>query len=164
MRQWTWWIINGVLLCAVGLGGYLHSTLDVSGPPAARAPEPAPLETVLAGGMRQAPSGAVGPLWRVAYLLGHRPIPPSATGAPSGGAGGPPPSTGESAPLVVEWLSYVGVVTTADGTQLWYFKDSRSGRVIRPQEGEGGSSWILEEQRDDGFILSRDGVRYWVVR
>jgi hypothetical protein len=164
MRHWLWWIVNGLFVCAVGTGVYLHATLEVGTPKAPQAPESAPLEAELSGLTHVEPAGTAGPLWRVAYFLGHRPEPESEVEAPPAESAEVDTAEQESEPLVVDWLSFVGAITAADGAQRWYFKDSRSGRVIRPAHHEGGSHWLLEQVRDDGFILRREGVRYSVTR
>lgn len=171
MKQRLWWIINGFLVCAVFAGVYLHASLRAGDPPVPQASASAPLPAGLLGVAAEAPgvpageaSGATGPVRQVAGLLGYRPAPAPPADAPPAEAEEDASAGPEPEPLVVEWLSYVGVVTAADGVELRYFKDSRSGRIIRPVDREGGSSWLLEEERKDGFILSRDAVQYWVSR
>ena len=95
----------------------------------------------------------------VARLLGWRPPVVAAADAPE---------TALDRPKVVEpktqpatWLSFVGRVRR-DGTgDIWYFKDSRDGRIVsasadKPAAGKAGADYAVVGRNGNTLVLERD--------
>jgi len=59
------------------------------------------------------------------------------------------------------WIRYVGVITGADGTSWHYFKDGRSGRIIRGSTDPGPDQIHLSPTADR-YILEVGAIRLGV--
>jgi hypothetical protein len=70
----------------------------------------------------------------------------------------PKPVEPKSAP----WISFLGIVGGKGGTR-YYFKDSRSNRIIALAEGEREGEWLLVEKESGGFVLEVERERYRVT-
>jgi hypothetical protein len=71
----------------------------------------------------------------------------------------PPPAAPE--PQRAAWLQYLGSADK-DGNKVYYFKDTRSNRVIALREGERKSQWELAARTKDGFVLRVESSSYLV--
>lgn len=61
------------------------------------------------------------------------------------------------------WIRYVGTITESDGVAYRYFKDDRTGRVIRAAEGRSLDGWNLTPRGNGSFLLT-DGTDSLLVR
>lgn len=61
----------------------------------------------------------------------------------------------------VPWLVYLGLVGFGD-VDKYYFKDTRSNRVVALALGQENTEWLLEKKTSGEFILRIDGVQYSV--
>ncbi len=64
-----------------------------------------------------------------------------------------PPPVPEKKPVDAPWLSYLGYTSAAQGKPTYYFKDTRSGRLIKVTPGESSGGWSLLEVKDNRMIL-----------
>jgi hypothetical protein len=70
-----------------------------------------------------------------------------------------PPPMPEKKPVDAPWLSYLGYTSAAEGKATYYFKDTRSGRVIKVTDGESVGGWSLLGVKDNRMILqNKDDV------
>lgn len=72
-----------------------------------------------------------------------------------------------SAPAVLEahWMKPLGTITDAEGSSRLYFKDTRTGRLYRFRvDGTPELELALLETRADRYLVSIDGIRYFVKR
>jgi len=76
---------------------------------------------------------------------------------PSVAAPPPPPEK----PSSVAWLKYLGYAER-DGAPSYYFKDSRSNRVIALRRDERNTEWQLVEKTAEGFLLREGSSLYFV--
>lgn len=83
---------------------------------------------------------------------------PSGSGRPAPGTR-VPPQTPEA--LDVPWISYLGMVEQA-GLPYYYFKDSRSNRILALAQGKKEDEWVLESRDSSGFIVKVGEERYHV--
>ncbi len=93
-----------------------------------------------------------------AFLFGVRP-PKSGGNAPDVKAA--PQNTG---PQNAEWITYIGLIATPEGEKKYYFKDTRSSRIIKVALGETAGGWTLAGMSDSGFTLKNDGKTYLVEK
>jgi len=93
-----------------------------------------------------------------AFLFGVRP-PKRGGNAPDVKAA--PQNTG---PQNAEWITYIGLIATPEGEKKYYFKDTRSSRIIKVALGETAGGWTLAGMSDSGFTLKNDGKTYLVEK
>lgn len=97
------------------------------------------------------------PPGEVASLFGWNPKP-----APLPGSGEQTPDRGMT-PAV--WIRHLGEVETYDGSLDIFFKDERSGRVLRVRRGDApGHDDRLVEATPEYFTIAMDGGTYLVPR
>lgn len=72
--------------------------------------------------------------------------------------GGPPTRRVADAP----WLSLIGSVTQADGESSYFFKNERTGGVLRLSPAQSNDGWGLEINEEGDFLIERDGDLYRV--
>ncbi len=81
---------------------------------------------------------------------------------PSAPAQALPAATTEKKPTDAPWLAYLGYSSGAEGGQSYYFKDTRSGRVIKVTQGETAGDWTLVGVTEGRMILQNKGETYAV--
>jgi len=62
------------------------------------------------------------------------------------------PSQPERA-IDAQWIHYVGTITGSDGVTYSYFKDQRSGQIIRAATGRTVDGWTIEKSGPGQVIL-----------
>jgi hypothetical protein len=98
-------------------------------------------------------------LTKCAYLFGVRPpVYSSSTGLSTSAK---PMDTG---PEKASWLRYIGLIAESDGEKKYYFKDTRSNRVIKLSLGQADQNWTLSEIADSHFILKNEEKTYIVEK
>lgn len=78
-----------------------------------------------------------------------------------------PPTKAQPAALEIpkiSWLSLIGSITQADGRTFYFFKNERSGAVIRLSPTEPIEGWTLEVPAAGEYLIGKDGERYRVRR
>lgn len=178
MKRWRWTAANSLLAVVGAVALVLNLTLGSgdrdgdtrrgpapeveAGFPAGPASgmeqiRPSSSDASGTGGAGRYPAGveALSPE-TVALALGwRRPRPVAAAAAPEGQTTSPA--------RVARGLRYVGSITESDGVAYRYFKDDRSGRMVRAAEGRCVEGWILSP-RGDGTWLLENGSEQLIVR
>lgn len=72
----------------------------------------------------------------------------------------PPPAVGEVPEA--SWLALIGSVTQADGRHFYFFKNERTGVVMRLSPTQPAEGWALELPTAGGYVVEKDGQRYRV--
>jgi hypothetical protein len=72
-----------------------------------------------------------------------------------------PASPPKPVPANAPWITYLGLASEK-GVTRYYFKDSRSTRIIALSEAKEEGEWALESKDDSGFVLRQDGALYRV--
>ncbi|HUX13663.1 MAG TPA: hypothetical protein VMW87_11590 [Spirochaetia bacterium] len=93
---------------------------------------------------------------RIAAALGWTPPVPHSNLADPPPPGKPPPT---AQPVEGNWIRYVGAIIDADGLCCRYFKDERSGRMIRAAVGRRIEDWLLTECGDGFYLLDNGDVQ-----
>jgi hypothetical protein len=70
----------------------------------------------------------------------------------------------EKKPTEAPWLAYLGFSSGAEGKPTYYFKDTRSGRVIKVTQGDTASDWTLAGITQDRMILRNKDDLFAVKR
>jgi hypothetical protein len=69
----------------------------------------------------------------------------------------------QSAPPVnADWIKYVGTITSEEGRLLYFFKNSRTGRMIRLSLSAPDRDWKMLAYEKGIFTLEENGIRYIV--
>lgn len=123
--------------------------------------------TIAPGGERaQVPQAAAGDARRIESA------PPDAlltlfvkkTPVPSAPRPARAPGSVEKKPVDAPWLNYLGYSSGADGKPLHFFKDTRTGRLIKLSKGETSGGWALVEIGESRFVLKNNDDLYIVTK
>ncbi len=76
----------------------------------------------------------------------------------------PPVVVAKEPPVAVPWLKYVGYATDAEGSPLYYLKDTRNGKVIRVAPGSASTEWSLLEVTEERLVVRFGDDEYVVDR
>ncbi len=68
----------------------------------------------------------------------------------------------EKKPVDAPWLSYLGYYSKAEGKPYYWFKDTRTGRVIKVSKGETSGEWALLEISGNRMVLRYNNELYAV--
>jgi hypothetical protein len=68
----------------------------------------------------------------------------------------------EEKPLDAAWLRYLGYYAAAEGKPCYWFKDTRTGRVIKVSKGQASGEWTLLEISGDRMLLKYNNELYTV--
>jgi hypothetical protein len=60
------------------------------------------------------------------------------------------------------WLNYLGYYSKAEGKPYYWFKDTRTGRVIKVSKGEASGEWALLEISGNRMVLRYNNELYAV--
>ncbi|WP_455381072.1 hypothetical protein [Salinispira pacifica] len=124
---------------------------SATGDPATTAGSPSPAPSGDAAGNADAPPSAIA----AAFGWSSPPPPPSPAPVPSPERPSPKPET-------ASWIRYLGAITGSDGITYRYFKDERSGDVIRAAVSVDVEGWQLFPRADGGYLLSHGESRLMV--
>ncbi len=67
-------------------------------------------------------------------------------------------------PQPASWITYIGLISTPEGEKKYYFKDTRSSRIIKLALGETAGGWTLAGISAADFTLNNEGKTYVVKR
>jgi hypothetical protein len=68
----------------------------------------------------------------------------------------------EKKPMDAPWLNYLGYYAVAEGKPYYWFKDTRTGRVIKVSKGQDSGEWVLLEISGDTMLLKCNNELYTV--
>ncbi len=72
------------------------------------------------------------------------------------------PAAAEKKIMDAPWLNYLGYYSAAEGKPYYWFKDTRTGRVIKVSKGQASGEWALLEISGNRMVLRYNNELYAV--